>query len=64
MAARGHDSSKLISDQFHLSAMTLTCLGLYNHQLIGVAFMVERECAEEGPFGSICADDMVSPAIK
>jgi hypothetical protein len=23
--------------------------------------MVERECSEEGPYGSICADDMVSP---
>jgi hypothetical protein len=22
--------------------------------------MIERECSEQGPFGSICADDMVS----
>ena len=33
---------------------------LFNHQLIGVAWMVERICSDEGPFGGIVVDDMVT----
>ncbi|KAH7409282.1 hypothetical protein BKA64DRAFT_720586 [Cadophora sp. MPI-SDFR-AT-0126] len=32
---------------------------LLNHQVFGVEFMVKRECALDGPHGSIVADDML-----
>ncbi|KAF8864887.1 P-loop containing nucleoside triphosphate hydrolase protein [Acephala macrosclerotiorum] len=40
---------------WRLAGMPTTLLP---HQVIGVAFMTERECSEDGPRGSICADDM------
>ncbi|EKD12226.1 hypothetical protein MBM_09547 [Drepanopeziza brunnea f. sp. 'multigermtubi' MB_m1] len=32
--------------------------GIYHHQLKGAAWMGNRECSEDGPFGGILADDM------
>ncbi|KAL5317581.1 hypothetical protein ACEPPN_014677 [Leptodophora sp. 'Broadleaf-Isolate-01'] len=31
---------------------------LHNHQVLGLHHIVERECSNEGPRGTICADDM------
>lgn len=35
-------------------------LALHNHQVLGLHHIVERECSNEGPRGTICADDMVT----
>lgn len=43
-----------------LFKLLILLTALYSHQLIGVDFMVERECSEERPHGGILADDMVS----
>ncbi|PVH88776.1 hypothetical protein DL98DRAFT_622343 [Cadophora sp. DSE1049] len=37
---------------------------LLNHQVLGLVFMVKRECALDGPHGSIVADDMSYCSMK
>ncbi|KAK0109738.1 hypothetical protein ONS95_002416 [Cadophora gregata] len=56
-ASFGYDRMQKHGDMWLLKGMETS---IYNHQMMGSAWMIQRECSAEGPYGGIVADDMGS----